>query len=335
MTAAAPMTLPGGKALVGWWRDCAAWSPRRLWFAHLILHRVEALVEVDQPGPLAGLARAALAFLARQQGALSPAALAAGLDLELTLVATLLGRLREGGLVEFAGSDSAARPTPAGREFLQGRPAGRQERRSFYFTDTRPPVYLPLTPQAALPLPPPGGWRFDLGALEACLARPAEWKRRHGFPAEVVRLIWSKGSVDARTWREVPLDRPEQVYLLLVEVAYGTVLGLSVQPGGWELVREPAVRLPAGAEVVESLAGEAGADAWRQAWLAWCQQRSLPAGEVEACKLEPAGHRLVVKAPGRLVERLRHAKSEALRGEAWLLAGTGRVRPAALIEVGQ
>ena len=44
-------------------------------------------------------------------------------------------------------------------------------------------------------------------------------------------------------------------------------------------------------------------------------------------------HRLIVRAPARLADRLRQGRSEALRGEAWLLAGTGQIRHAALIDL--
>ncbi len=334
MTAAAPMTLPGGRALAGWWRELAGQAPRRLWYGHLVLHHVEALVEVRQPSPLTGLARALLAFLARRGRPLGAAAVAAELDLEPNLAAALLGQLHQGGWVEQTASSTPEYAlSSAGRAVEEFPAAGRQERRSFYFADTRPPVYLPLDPRAAGPLPPPAGWRFDLAALEACLARPAHWKEQHGFPADVARLVWDKGAAGEASWREVPLDRPEQAHLLLVELADGTVQGLNVQPAGWVLERAPVLRLPAGGEVIAPLVGDVGADAWRQAWVAWCQQRSLPAAEVDACKLEPSGHRLVVKAPARLADRLRQSKSEANRGEAWLLAGGGRVRPAALVDV--
>jgi hypothetical protein len=253
-------------------------------------------------------------FLGERSHPPDAAPLAAELDLEPNLAAALLKQLNERRRVEQA-------------------TVGRRERLAFYFADTRPPLYLPLDPRAAVPLPPPAGWRFELGVLEACLTRSDEWKAQHGFPAEVSRLVWSKGAVDVANWREVPLDRPEQAYLLLVEGADGVVQGLNVQPPAWGLAQEPVLTLPAGGEAIAPLVGEVGADAWRQAWVAWCQQRSLPASEVDACKLEPAGHRLVVRAPARLAERLRQSKSEALRGEAWLLAGSGRVRPAALVDV--
>jgi hypothetical protein len=87
------------------------------------------------------------------------------------------------------------------------------------------------------------------------------------------------------------------------------------------------------AEVVPELAEEPGVEAWQQVWLAWCQPRSIPASEAAACRLERSGHKLVIHAPRRLIDRLRAARSDAVKQEAWLLAGTGPVRPAALIQL--
>jgi hypothetical protein len=59
-----PVALPSGRALLGWWRDLATVRPRLLWFAHLPLHRVEALVEVERPAAVGPLERGALQALA-------------------------------------------------------------------------------------------------------------------------------------------------------------------------------------------------------------------------------------------------------------------------------
>jgi len=40
-----------------------------------------------------------------------------------------------------------------------------------------------------------------------------------------------------------------------------------------------------------------------------------------------------VRAPHRLIERLRAARSDAIKQEAWLLAGAGRTRTAAQLEL--
>src|SRR5688500_11514185 len=100
MTAAAAMTLPGSRALPGWWRELGELSPRRFWFAHLILHRVEALVEVESPTPLSALARGLLAALAHGQAPTSVAAVASALALEGDVAAALVGSLVREGLVE-------------------------------------------------------------------------------------------------------------------------------------------------------------------------------------------------------------------------------------------
>jgi hypothetical protein len=332
MTAAAAMTLPGSRALPGWWRELGEHSPRRFWFAHLVLHRVEALVEVVSPTPLSALARGLLGVLSHAGSPSHVATVAAALSLDQEMTAALAGSLVREGLIEPTPNGQLGALTDAGKAAVAGaRPPSREERRTFCFADTRPPVYLPLT--AATPLPPPSGWRFDLSVLEACLARPADWKERHGFPTDVVRLAWQRGAVDERTWHMVPLDRPEQALLLLVETGRDELLGLTIRPDTWALVREPALRLPFDHELIAALAGEVRGDEWRAAWQAWCQQRSFPAGDVDACKVEQAGHKLLVKPPPRLLERLRQARSEALRGEAWLLAGSGRARPAALVEL--
>ena len=59
----------------------------------------------------------------------------------------------------------------------------------------------------------------------------------------------------------------------------------------------------------------------------------LPAPEAAACTLERQGVQLRVTAPKRLVERLRAARGDAMKGEAWLLAGSSSLQTAALIEV--
>src|SRR5262245_24047395 len=226
MTAPAAITLPGSRALPGWWRELGDKSPRRFWFAHLILHRVEALVEVQSLSPLSALSRGVLAVLAHDPAPpRSVAGLASALSLEGEVAGALVASLVRDGLVETTPNGSLGAVTASGRAALTGGGGPtRQERRLFYFADTRPPVFLPLSPAAATPLPPPSGWRFELSALEGCLSRPAEWKQRHGFPADVVRLVWPRSTVDEQTWQTVPLDRPEQALLLLVETARDTLL---------------------------------------------------------------------------------------------------------------
>jgi hypothetical protein len=321
MSAPAAMALPGGRVVLNWWRDLAGLSPRRFCFAHLILHQVEVLVEAAKARPLEPLAEQVWTRLSHQGVPTPFERLTGETALDAPLLHSVLHDLAGRGLAE--SSEAGWRATGQGPASSPAPTVA--ERRTFTFADARPPVFLPLPPGLTTPLPPPPGWRFDLSVLRACIDESAEWKARHGFPAGVVRLV-----PPGTEWRGVALDQPGQTLLLFVELA-DEVLAYAVRPDTWTLGGEPAFRCPS--EMLAALGGEPGADGWRQAWQAWSQQRSLPGSEVEACRLEAVGHRLVVRAPARLVERLKSARSDALKGEAFVLAGGGRVRAAAMLDV--
>jgi len=318
------MALPGSRALLGWWRELAPAGPRRLWYAHALLHRVEALTESAGLPPLDALARSLAGVLLA--GPSTAGSLADALGVPAALVARLLARLAAEGLVD------GLRLTPAGEEAARSGGEGppRLERRVFRFTAGPPPHFVSLA--AAPPLAPPAGWRCELAMLEECLGRPAEWKGRHGFPADVRRVLKPPAEPSSQDWPRVPVASAEQANLLLAETSAGPVLAYPVQPDGWAVGRDPVWTLPSAAEVAEVF-GEVGPAAWRAAWLSWCQQRSLPAAEVEACVAELDGPRLAVRAPARLVERLRQTRSDAVKGEAWLAAGDGRLRGLARVDL--
>jgi hypothetical protein len=336
MTAAPALSLPGGRVILGWWRDCSGLLPHRLWFAHVLLHRVEVLVEVVLPAPLAGLRRSLLALLARRPAPLDRDSLAGELHLEEGLLAELLqGLAREGLVRPAAGSNGCAWEAAEGDPASGVKESTRKERRTFTFMEYDPPLYLPFSLTGAMPFSPPEGWRFDLGVLEGCIERDEEWKGRNGFPHQVRRVVRLSEQPGADEWRAAAVERAEQALLALVERETGEVVGFPVRAEGWGLGREPVVVLPERADAGRVLLVDAPEEAWKQAWQVWCQQRNLPAGEAEACQVERAGHRLRVQAPGRLIERLRAARSDALKGEAWLLAGTGRTRATARIDLGE
>jgi hypothetical protein len=56
---------------------------------------------------------------------------------------------------------------------------------------------------------------------------------------------------------------------------------------------------------------------------------------MENSVLQRVGHKLSVTVPRRFLERLRVQRSDALKGEAWLLAGSTHVHAAALLEIRQ
>jgi hypothetical protein len=183
-------------------------------------------------------------------------------------------------------------------------------------------------------LPQGADWPFDVGLLRACVEQPAEWKQRHGFPAEV-----RTAPEPAEAWQQVIIDRPEQLLVLFVLSGEGQepLLGLAVQLPGWQLQTDRPVLMlgPGWRESLPELAEDPRLELWREAWRGWCQPRGLPAGEIEACILERRGITLVVRAPRPLAERLRAGRSEVLKGETWLLAGDEQTRCAAVVELAE
>jgi hypothetical protein len=357
MTAASPLVFPGGRVVAGWWRQLAPPPPRALWVGHFLLHRVEALVEVTRAAGLDRFSRLLLRALT-----LAPSQSVPDLDARLHLGTQVLDRLlrrfQAEGLAE-PGADGWASTDLARLALDQGYyPRTGQERLVFHFVD-RPgpaggpppaPPLLPLRLPAESPWPAPEGWSFDPGWLDACLRQPEEWKRGHGFPVEARRVLGLEamnggpapplpGGEAAPAWRQVILDRPEHLLVLVTLVREEgqpeRLLGYAVRQDGWVLqAATPAFALgPDWRDLFPQLGEEMPFEAWRQAWRVWCQPRGLPPAEVEACALERHDHHLRVLAPRRLVERLRAARSDALKGEAWLVAGTGGVRSVALVEL--
>ncbi len=337
----APLAFPGGRTLAGWWRQLAPWKPQAWWVGHLLLHRVEALVRVARS------ARPdALHALLLQAIALGPDEPLDRLDQRLHLGIQLLARvarsLTDAGLLAVAEGGRLV-PTPTGRDVLsrgEYRTAV-HERRVFYFVEPglpdQVPHFLPLKDPPSVFLPAAPEWRFDPTWLSEAVARPVEWKRRFGFPAEVEEVVLGPDEFrPGETWRRVVLDRPERLPLAAVLAAKPEggqrLLGFAVRQDSWQLQsEEPLVSLEEGwQEAFPTLARGPSAADWEETWRSWCQPRGFPS---EAASLQPEAHRLRVTVSARLLERLRATRSDALRGEAWLLAGPGSLRAAAQIDI--
>src|SRR5207302_1074454 len=73
-------------------------------------------------------------------------------------------------------------------------------------------------------------WRFNVSVLRDCAEQSPEWKRRHGFPLEVLGF----GMPTGEAWEQVVIDRPEQLLVLLVlsgsDAGEEKLLGFAVQP---------------------------------------------------------------------------------------------------------
>jgi hypothetical protein len=345
---AAPGAWPSSRHLLGWWRELADLGPRRLWVGRLPVHRVEALAAVRRSRPLDPLRRALLHFLSLHSLSNNGEAPWPRLQVDAPLLAQLLRGLAGQGLVEGRTSDWVL--TTAGRQALEANAILEMghERRTFAFLDRtaahQAPHLLPLSP-AASATPSAETWPFAPTLLEDCVRQTEAWKARWGFPADVEAVLLPEGREGAEPpdWQRVVLDCPEEVMTLLVEPSAPAageptgplLIAFAVQPPNWALQRTAAVlELDEGwEEVFAGLTEAPSVEQWKQAWRAWCQQRNVPAGEADASALEFTGNLLRVRAPQRLIERLRAARSDAVKQEAWLLAGAGRVRSAARIDL--
>lgn len=352
---AALLAFPSSRAVAGWWKQFAPLQPRQFWVGHFLLHRVEALVRVEQPcrlDPLRSLILRALAL----PGSGADVPPREQLEGRLHLGRQVLGRLLHGMASEDLIQADAARGWVLTARGQRGLEQGeylrsRQERRVFHFLQGEPIgrglSFLGLSNPPTAPWPAGADWEFDVGVLEACLGRPREWKDERGFPLDVQEVLSiDKGGAGPRNrgslraaWQRVILDRPERLAAALVLVpspaGQEQLAAFAVQQDGWLLQAEqPLFALSADwRSVFPHLATEPAPDQWRQAWRAWCQPRNVPPADVEGCTLEPYACCIRIRAPGRLLHRLRAARSDAFKGEAWLLAGDAALRPAAMIEL--
>jgi hypothetical protein len=349
MTVSVSLAFPGSRILSGWWKRLSALQPRACWLAHLFLHRVEASVLLERtfhldPLPLFVLKALALDSHENLQR------LDDQLRLGRPLLAQLLRQLQHRRLIEANGAETwsltaLGAKAVAERTYAQLHP----ERRTFAFVEPErfegTAYFLNVRDHApASAWPESDGYRFDVRTLRACIAQPMEWKEWSGFPCDVQAVVDGETPDPAceslSAWQRVVVDRPEHL-LTVLALTPGQdgeqLLGFAIEPDGWHLDMDTpvfALHSPTQQRLPELMA-DPSPEQWRQAWQAWCQPRALPPAEVNACVLERRDYRLLVQAPARLVERLRAARSDVFKREAWLLAGAGRTRMAARIELAE
>jgi hypothetical protein len=357
MTVASSLAFPASRKLAGWWRQLIPYQPQALWVAHLLFHHVEALVRLEQPRPVDPWNHFLLQAMALATR-LSPAGPLDVLEEHLGLGRQVLRRalraLEVEGLVESGQGQWTL--TALGRQALAlgEYPRAHHERRTFYFVEApgrangaaRPPHFVDLHNSTGIAWPVASDTGFDIATLQTCLHRSPEWKARYGFPVEIQEILdpaTGPGPANPTVslppaWQRIIVDRPEWILAVMVQMpptGPRRLIGLAVRQEGWILQPgEPLFTLDANwPEVFPELTQEPSIDAWQQAWRAWCEPRAIPVDEADACSVEWLQGRLRVVAPSRLLERLRASRSDALRGETCLLAGEGKVRRAAQVEV--
>jgi hypothetical protein len=349
MSAAPALSWPSSRILLGWWRELADHQPQQLRVARLLLHRIEALVRVSRSRSLDRWQRALLG-LASTRVPCGGELITSLNDLQMNvqLLGQLVRELTANGLLHRNGA-GLWHMTAAGHRALEtgAFSDSGEERRTFVFVDNSrrglPPSFLPLRRPLPPGLPPASAevtaYSFAVSHLEACLAQSAEWKTRHRFPADVEALLLP--GIDDGTaldWRRVVFDAVTPQWFVFLDTApandSSSLLGFAVRPEDWSLDPKPLLALTeSGQEALLDLFHEPTAELWRQAWREWATPRGLPPTDVEVCRLERVDHRLLVQVPPRAIERLRSARSDAIKQEAWLLAGEGPTRTAAQIEL--
>jgi hypothetical protein len=347
MTADSALAFPASKALAGWWRHLAPYKPSSIWIAHLILHRVEAPVIAQQPSPVDSLGLFVLKAVAVTPGA-TASAIADLLDLPAGFVRQVLKDLATNDLVH-ENPDNSWATTATGAEAIKHGIYTRAElqRRPFYFVENEqaaPPQYLYLVNHPDMTeWHAHDAWRFDVNVLQNCLAEPVQWKQQRRFPDDVLRVAGLACAETTRPaaradWQSIILDQPKHLLALLITVGQSSgqeLLGFAIQQEPLALKSDPpAFQLSAPwQQVFPTIAQDPALDQWRQAWHEWCRPRGLLLPETENCPLERRGYKLRAMLSNQLISRLRDIHSEALRGETWLLAGSGRTRAAATLQI--
>ena len=335
MERAASLAFPGSRTLAGWWRQLLPFQPQALAVGYAHVHRVEAQVRVRRVrriDPLSLLLLQALSLEDRQL---------AGVQQRLQLPTPLLQ-----GLYEKLAAEGWILPgapdwqlSAEGEQALsqQEIPSVSFERHGFPFLEridaegkrVAPPHFIPLAEGLADPWNPAADERFVPAWLQEAIRQPASWKHEFGFPVEAAELLLrdEAGSDNGDGWRRVLLDRPERVLLAHVASA-DEWLAFAAKSDGYALDdRQPVLRLPLAARTLwPDLAAEPAPAVLEEAWRLWCRQRNLPEADSKACTLAYRHARLEIDAPESLTQRLRDARSDIFKGEAWLLLGAGHTR---------
>lgn len=325
---------PPGRVLAAWWHQLDCHAPRRLWFADLIIRRLDVAVRQSRRAAIDSLHRLLLSAVGTATPA-TPAQLSKRLGLNDNLLRLMMSELIALDLIR-VDPGGAWIATEAGiRAAAQGQISiPEYERQVFHLlADTH--AYLPLRAEGS-PVVLDDDALDALESLRASVARPLTWKQARGFPEEVDAILGpdSPSFPAIPAWKQVPLERGERHLLALIQTSTNRVLAFTVRLEGTVTGKSPCLELdfPVAAEILNL--AEPDTDAWRASWRQWCQTvHGISAGEVEECAIERFNHVLRVRVPAELRERLKTERPEAFKSEAWLLAGESRCRVACLLDL--
>jgi hypothetical protein len=358
MIAASSLAFPGSRTLAGWWRQLLPRQPCAMWVGYLFVHRLEALALARRPKEVDRYSHLILEALdlyrrAPLNGeASTPQDPLQSLDERLHLgrqvVLQSLRGLEAEGLVERS-PPSGWQLTSRGQQGLTHRayPALVLERRAFSFLERLedngsrrlPPHFVNLREWPGVPWAADTDHPFDVNLLLACPKQADAWKQTYGFPSDVEALAVPgaalEGAAGIPDWQRVVLDRPERLLAAVIVTAEEPpcLQIFAARQEGWTLHADEALATVERdwLELLPVLA-DFPMTAWQQAWRAWGQQRGLPAAAAENCRLIIESECLKVESEP-LLEHLRGTRHEVLKGDTWLLAGEGLLRPAARIVV--
>jgi hypothetical protein len=311
--------FPAAPTVAAWRRQLAPRSPGPFWVADLLLHRIDALVRIEEPCRPDPLSLRILTTLARSPGLDS---LEQETGLPRQFLHQALTRLHAHGLIQTPSLQLSAQGQHAVRTGTYARPA--TQRRAFYFRTCAgaPATFLPLSGMVGEPCQPDGDWHFDIAVLDEYLRRPQSWKEVHGFPANIGRV--DMPPVD---WRHVAIDTPIRWTAALVGMEPNLVraYGWSGKDDALDLSPQFALHAEVAAEALPELAPPS-AEELNAAWQQWCAAHGCSTVEATVDRLE--GERLHVR--GQLPEPLRRL---AASDKSWLLIGAGDLRRTAQIHV--
>jgi len=332
MTIGGVLADPASRTLATWWRQLTSWHPRRLWFGHFPIQRLEALVRTGRTVEASELQRMLLSALNVHRQT-SVAQLDAVLQLGQSLLGHLLHELHEAGLAH-ADAGATWQPTSLGMTVLRDTSYNRAsyERRTFTFLDARPQlpprflnvpegIHFPDWSEAIDTEHPP----LTADVIRECVSQSREWKESLGFPVDVetvldaIEATGSNGELLQPPWKRVLIVRPERLTVVAIETE-AQRLFFAVRGDHSSLGNEPLWSEPLDG-VSSSMCVEPTMEVWMSAWRKWCESRNLPANGTREMKRE--GHFLRIGVSPQLDEFL-----ATHGGEQWLLAEGHPLRPA-------